>query len=149
MAFNVLTFVVGFVVLALQPYLPLNPDGKKMLGADHDLQHRHLVPDQHEPAALLRRGPPVVLQPVVLHLLEAVDLADHRIGCAGWRSSAALRGDKHMGNFYVDLWRGTAYVFVPLCLIVGVLLIASGVPMTLEGNAEVDDARAGCDGNGR
>ena len=27
-----------------------------------------------------------------------------------------LRGDKHMGNFYVDLWRGTAYVFVPLCL---------------------------------
>ena len=31
MAFNVLTFVVGFAVLALQPYLPLNPDGKKML----------------------------------------------------------------------------------------------------------------------
>ena len=30
-----------------------------------------------------------------------------------------LRGDKHMGNFYVDLWRGTAYVFVPLCLVVG------------------------------
>ncbi len=60
-----------------------------------------------------------------------------------------LRGDKHMGNFYVDLWRGTAYVFVPLCLVVGVLLMASGVPMTLEGNAEVDDAGAGCDGNGR
>src|ERR1035441_6814107 len=31
MAFNVVAFVIGFVVLTLQPYLPLNPDGKKML----------------------------------------------------------------------------------------------------------------------
>ena len=31
MAFNVMTFIVGFLVLSLQPYLPLNPDGKKML----------------------------------------------------------------------------------------------------------------------
>src|SRR5215813_8875920 len=29
--FNVVTFVVGFVVLNLQPWLPLNPDGKGML----------------------------------------------------------------------------------------------------------------------
>src|SRR5580658_1432918 len=30
--FNTVMFVFGFVVLALQPYLPLNPDDKKMLG---------------------------------------------------------------------------------------------------------------------
>src|SRR5437763_707533 len=29
--FNVAAFVVGFFLLLLQPYLPLNPDGKKML----------------------------------------------------------------------------------------------------------------------
>ena len=44
-----------------------------------------------------------------------------------------LRGDKHMGNFYVDLWRGIVYFFVPLNLIVGVLLIGGGSPMTLDG----------------
>jgi K+-transporting ATPase ATPase A chain len=63
-----------------------------------------------------------------------------------------LRGDKHMGNFYVDLWRGTAYVFVPLCLIVGVLLMASGVPMTLDGHAEVttlEPGAMGADSNGQ
>ena len=27
--FNTVMFVFGFVVLALQPYLPLNPDGKE------------------------------------------------------------------------------------------------------------------------
>jgi potassium-transporting ATPase potassium-binding subunit len=31
LAFNTVMFVVGFVVLALQPYLPLNPDDKPML----------------------------------------------------------------------------------------------------------------------
>ena len=31
MLFNLVTFVVGFAVLTLQPYLPLNPDGKGML----------------------------------------------------------------------------------------------------------------------
>src|SRR4051812_19398479 len=31
LGFNVLAFVVGFAVLALQPWLPLNPDGKGML----------------------------------------------------------------------------------------------------------------------
>src|SRR5437588_3658065 len=29
--FNTVMFVFGFMVLALQPYLPLNPDDKKML----------------------------------------------------------------------------------------------------------------------
>ena len=48
-----------------------------------------------------------------------------------------LRGDKHMGNFYLDLWRGVAYFYVPVCFIVAVLLIAGGSPMTFQGNAEV------------
>src|SRR5438132_11020646 len=29
--FNLMTFALGFVILALQPYLPLNPDKKGML----------------------------------------------------------------------------------------------------------------------
>ena len=63
-----------------------------------------------------------------------------------------LRGDKHMGNFYVDLWRGTAYVFMPLCLVVGVLLMASGMPMTLDGHAEattLEPGAMGTDSNGQ
>jgi K+-transporting ATPase ATPase A chain len=44
-----------------------------------------------------------------------------------------LRGDKHMGNFYVDMWRVVVYIFLPSSLLMGVLLMASGVPMTLKG----------------
>src|SRR5207248_6397761 len=48
-----------------------------------------------------------------------------------------LRGDPHMGNFYLDLWRVVMYVFLPSSLLIGVLLMASGVPMTFDGMAEV------------
>ena len=59
-----------------------------------------------------------------------------------------LRGDKHMGNFYLDLWRGVAYFYVPLCFIVAVLLIAGGSPMTFQGNAEVTGLEPGAMGTG-
>ncbi len=57
-----------------------------------------------------------------------------------------LRGDKDMGNFYLDLWRGVIYVFLPLAFILAVLLIANGVPMTLEGNASVPTVEPGAMG---
>ena len=59
-----------------------------------------------------------------------------------------LRGDKNMGNFYLDLWRGTAYFYVPLNLIVGILLIGGGSPMTLDGAAHATTVEAGSNGYG-
>ena len=54
-----------------------------------------------------------------------------------------LRGDAHMGNYYLDMWRVVVYVFLPASLLMGVLLIAAGVPMTLDGAAEVATVEAG------
>jgi K+-transporting ATPase ATPase A chain len=51
-----------------------------------------------------------------------------------------------MGNFYLDLWRVVAYVFVPFSLLTGVLLIAAGVPMTLKPAAEVPTVQVGAIG---
>src|SRR5262249_47820126 len=57
-----------------------------------------------------------------------------------------LRGDRHMGNFYVDMWRGVVYWYVPICLVVAVLLMASGIPMTMQGNAQVATLEPGAMG---
>ena len=145
MAFNVVVFVVGFLVLTLQPYLPLNPDGKKMLGAttifntvcsfltNTNLQHYSGEVHLSYFSQLFFICWKQVLSPMIgMAALVAI--------------IRGLRGDKHMGNFYVDLWRGTAYVFVPLCLVVGVLLMASGVPMTLDGHAEATTLESGAMG---
>ena len=46
-----------------------------------------------------------------------------------------LRGDPHMGDFYLDLMRGLLYVLLPVSLVIALLLMASGVPMTFQGAA--------------
>ena len=58
-----------------------------------------------------------------------------------------LRGDAHMGNFYVDMWRVVVYMFLPASLIMGVMLLADGVPMTLQPAANVTTVEAGSMGN--
>ena len=42
-----------------------------------------------------------------------------------------------MGNYYLDMWRVVVYVFLPASLLMGLLLVAGGVPMTMDGAAEV------------
>lgn len=133
MAFNAATFIVGFAVLALQPYLPLNPDGKKMLSATTifhtaisfltNTNQQHYSGEVHFSyfTQLFFVCWKQALSPIIgIAALVAI--------------IRGLRGDKHMGNFYVDLWRGTVYVFLPLCLIVGAGLMATGIPMTLHGS---------------
>jgi K+-transporting ATPase ATPase A chain len=43
---------------------------------------------------------------------------------------------KNLGNFYVDLTRATLRVFLPLALLVSVILMWEGTPMTFEGAAK-------------
>ena len=133
---NTLTFIVGFLILQFQPYLPLNPDHKGMLS----------------PSTVFNTLSSFLSNTNLQHYSGEVHLSyfsqlfvicwkQFHTPAIGLAALAAmirgLRGDAHMGNFYVDLWRGTVYVLLPLSCIVAVLLIAGGMPMTLDGNATV------------
>jgi potassium-transporting ATPase potassium-binding subunit len=48
----------------------------------------------------------------------------------------ARGGQTHLGNFWVDLTRITLYLLLPLSVVIGLVLLASGVPETL--SAAVD-----------
>ncbi len=136
MLFNIATFIVGFAVLALQPWLPLNPDHKGMLA----------------PTTIFNTTVSFLTNTNLQHYSGEVHLSyfsqlffvcwkqilSPAIGlCALVAVIRGLRGDVHMGNFYIDLWRGVTYFFVPLAFVLGILLMADGSPMTLEGNAKV------------
>jgi K+-transporting ATPase ATPase A chain len=54
-----------------------------------------------------------------------------------------LRGDAHLGNFYVDVWRTIAFIFLPFSLAVAIPLAAAGVPMTMDGAAGVQTLAGG------
>jgi potassium-transporting ATPase potassium-binding subunit len=136
LGFNVLAFIAGFAVLALQPRLPLNPDGKGMLA----------------PTTIFNTAASFLTNTNLQHYSGEVHLSyfsqlfficwkqfvTPAIGLAALLAVIrGLRGDAHMGNFYVDLWRGVMYVFLPLSFVVAMMLVVGGIPMTLEGAAKV------------
>src|SRR3984957_78428 len=44
----------------------------------------------------------------------------------------AFRSDAHLGNFFVDMWRVVIYMFLPCALILAVLFLWQGSPMTFK-----------------
>ncbi|HMK69677.1 MAG TPA: potassium-transporting ATPase subunit KdpA [Xanthobacteraceae bacterium] len=49
----------------------------------------------------------------------------------------ARRRSASVGNFWIDLTRGTLYVLLPICVVAALFLMAAGVPQTLAPPAEV------------
>jgi K+-transporting ATPase ATPase A chain len=145
MLFNLLMFVFGFAVLSLQPLMPLNPDGKGMLApttifnsvcsflTNTNLQH--YSGEQH-----LSYFSQLFFVCWNMFLSASVGF------CALAAIIRGLRGDPHMGNYYLDVWRVVAYVFIPASLLMGVLLMADGVPMTFNGSAAVNTVEPGAMG---
>jgi len=143
--FNVGAFLVGFVILTLQPFLPLNPDNKGMLA----------------PSMIFHTATSFLTNTNQQHYSGEVHLSYFsQLFFICWKQFITpsiglvaliaiirgLRGDKSMGNFYVDLWRSVVYLFLPISFIVATLLIVGGSPMTLEGNAKATTVEAGAMG---
>jgi K+-transporting ATPase ATPase A chain len=142
--FNVAVWLVGFGVLASQPYHPavLNPDGKGMLA----------------PSTIFNTAASFLSNTNLQHYAGEVHLSygsqlfgimwnqfvTPAIGLAALLAiTRALRGDQLLGNFYRDLWRAVVYLFLPLSLVGGVALIAGGTPMTLAGAAKITGLEGG------
>ncbi len=149
--FNTVMFVFGYAVLALQPYMPLNQkdavfaDGKGMLSpttifntatsflTNTNLQH--YSGEQH-----LSYFTQLVF--IVWNMFTSAAVGF----CVLAAIIRGLRGDVHMGNFYLDMWRVVVYVFVPFSVVTGIALMAAGMPMTLEPSAEVQTVQVGAMG---
>jgi len=140
--FNTLLFIFGFLVLALQPYMPLNPDGKTMIApsaifnsiasfmTNTDLQH--YSGDQH-----LSNFSQIFFGISNLFISAAIGLS------ALTAIIRALRSDKFMGNFFVDMWRVVVYMFVPIALIFATIFIHQGSPMTFKSSYQVTTLEQG------
>jgi potassium-transporting ATPase potassium-binding subunit len=149
LTFNAALFVLSFGILLLQSHLPLlNPDAKGSLaalgykdtagveqtGADTavifntvcsfvtNTNLQHYSGEQHL-SYFSQLGAIVWLQFVTPACGLAVMLAVVR----------GLRGQRDLGDFYLDTIRCLFYVLVPLSTFVAVALVATGVPMTLHG----------------
>ena len=136
LVFNTLLFVFGYLVLVLQHWMPLNPDGRVMLApstifnsaisfmANTDLQH--YSGEQH-----LSNFSQIFFCIAGMFLSPSVGF------CALVGIIRALRGDSSLGNFFLDMWRVIIYMFVPVAFVVALFFIAQGSPMTVESSHQV------------
>jgi K+-transporting ATPase ATPase A chain len=136
LVFNGVMFVVSFAILALQQFLPLNPDGQTAIEgslifntaasftSNTNLQHYS--------------GESTMSYFSQLFALMWLQFVSAATGIAALTALArGLAGRKKMGNFFLDLQRATFLVLLPLALIVATLMVVGGVPMTLAGAAKV------------
>jgi K+-transporting ATPase ATPase A chain len=134
LAFNAVSFTVTFLILALQQYLPFNPDGKGEL----------------EGSLIFNTAASFTSNTNLQHYSGEVSLSyASQLGALMWQQfvSAAtgiaalvalargLSGRANMGNFFVDLQRAAFLVLLPVALILAGALALGGVPMTLDGAA--------------
>jgi len=127
--FNIVLFIFGYIVLSVQQWMPLNPRGLGQLApttvfhsvvsfmTNTDLQH--YSGDQH-----LSNFSQIFWAITNLFLSAAIGLSGL---CAIIR---ALRGDSHLGNYFLDMWRAVVYMFVPVAIIFALIFMFQGSPMT-------------------
>lgn len=132
--FNGFMFIVVYAFLSLQQAFPLNPDGKGTLEPSLIF---HTVASFTSNTNFQHYSGEVSLsylsQILGLMWLQYVSAAT---GIAALAALArGLSGKTLLGNFYRDLLRATFLVLLPLAIVVAVLLLFGGVPMTLEGSA--------------
>jgi potassium-transporting ATPase potassium-binding subunit len=131
LVFNTILFVFGFAVLALQPWMPLNPLHRGMLSpttifhtvvsfmTNTDLQH--YSGDQH-----FSNFSQVFFCFPMFFLSASIGF------CALTMIIRAVRSDPHVGNFFVDMWRVVVYQFLPISFLLAILFVQQGSPMTFK-----------------
>ena len=144
---NLFWFVWGMVLLCCQGWLPLNPDGNP--GQTPDLAFNTCISFmvncnlQHYSG---ESGLSYFTQLYVIMLFQFITAACGMAAMAGIMKGLADKTAKTIGNFWVYLVKSTTRILMPLSLLVGILLIINGTPMsfdgkqtitTLEGNEQV------------
>ncbi|HXK26598.1 MAG TPA: potassium-transporting ATPase subunit KdpA [Myxococcota bacterium] len=132
LVFSTVFFVYGFVVLAIQPIAPLNPGGaygmlwpttifNTVASFMTNTNLQHYSGDVH-----FSNFSQIFFCIFNQFVSAAIGL------CALSAMIRLFRGEKKIGNFFVDMWRVLVYFFLPVTLLIGTLFIQSGMPMTLE-----------------
>jgi len=134
LGFNLVMFVTALAILALQTWLPLNPDG--MPSVSWHLLFNTVASFTTNTNLQHYSGETTYSYFSQLSALMWLQFVSAATGIAALTALArALAGRREVGNFLVDVQRAAFLVLLPLALIVAVLLLACGVPMTLQGAA--------------
>ena len=134
---NALHFLLLYAILRLQFYLPFNPQG--FSGMSERLAFNTAISfvtntnwQAYAGETTLSHGAQMLGLTVHNFLSAATGIA---AACAVARAFAS-GGLQTLGNAWADVTRATLYILLPLTIIVGVALLAMGVPQTLAASVD-------------
>jgi K+-transporting ATPase ATPase A chain len=134
---NALHFLLLYAILRLQDWLPFNP--------------QHIGPMSPRLAFTNTNWQAYVPEGQISYGAQMFGLTVHNFLSAATGIAAAVAVVRAftgsalstLGNFYVDLTRATLYLLLPVCIVVGAVLLAAGVPETLSAYATAHTLDAG------
>ena len=133
---NAVMILVGYLILRIQGFLFLNPNG--IGGMEESLSFNTIISFmtntnlQHYAG---ESGLSYAAQMCVIIFMMFTSAASGYAACMAF--CRGLSGRK-LGNFFADMVRIITRVLLPLAFIVGLLLISQGTPQTLAGNITVE-----------
>ena len=135
---NLFWFFWGMVLLCCQSWLPLNPDGDA--NQTPDLAFNTCISFmvncnlQHYSG---ETGLTYFTQLFVIMLFQFITAACGMAAMAGIMKALAAKTTKAIGNFWVYLVKSTTRILMPLSLLVGILLVINGTPMSFDGKQTI------------
>ena len=135
---NLFWFFWGMILLVSQGVLPLNPDGN--LGQSVHQAFNTCISFlvncnlQHYSG---ESGLSYLTQLFVIMLFQFITAATGMAAMAGIMKALAAKTTKTIGNFWYFFVRSCTRVLLPICLVIGFILIIEGTPMGFDGKMEV------------
>ena len=135
---NLFWFFWGMILLVSQGVLPLNPDGN--LGQSVHQAFNTCISFlvncnlQHYSG---ESGLSYLTQLFVIMLFQFITAATGMAAMEGIMKALAAKTTKTIGNFWYFLVRSCTRVLLPICLVIGFILIIEGTPMGFDGKMEV------------
>lgn len=133
---NFVWFIFSMLILMNQSWLPLNPDGNPSMNADlafntsiSFVSNTNLQHYSGETGASY-------LGQLVLMLFQFISAGAGMAMCAVVFNAMKERTTDKLGNFYNYFIKSCTRILLPLSVIVAIILVFNGTPMTFKGKAQ-------------
>jgi K+-transporting ATPase ATPase A chain len=144
LAFSFAGFVVLYGLQRLQAVLPLNPQHLDAVSPD-------LAFNTSVSFVTNTNWQSYVPETTLSYLVQMAGLTVHNFVSAATGIALALalirgfsrRSAKSVGNFWVDMTRCVLYILLPVCFVVGLVMVWQGVPQNLSAYTDVSTLEGG------
>jgi potassium-transporting ATPase potassium-binding subunit len=136
--FHLFGILALYGLLRLQVWLPLNPDRQTAVAPDLALNTAiSFVTNTSWQSYAGETTLSYLSQMGGIAVQSFLSAASGMAVAVAFIRGFARRRSPTIGNFWVDLTRGTLYVLLPICFIAALFLVSEGVPQTLRPSTEV------------